>query len=206
MSILLPQENPGLLSRIARGDKSAMKELISQYGALVWSLALSMTRSATDAEDASQDVFLHLWQKAGQHDPAQGNELQFVSVLTRRRLIDWIRKHSKPRDVETRLFQQSSLPANSQIAGRDEEAKVAWSSLATLVAEQQSVLVLAIVHGLTHEQIASHLNIPLGTVKSNLYRGLAAIRDTVSKHREQSRMDGVAATRSSGGKGGVRHE
>lgn len=198
MSILQPPENPGLLRRIALGEKSAMKELISQYGALVWSLALSMTRSATDAEDASQDVFLHLWQKAGQYDPALGNELQFVSVLARRRLIDWIRKHSKPKDLENRLLQQASLPDTAQVAGRDEEAKVAWSSLTTLVAEQQSVLVLAIVHGLTHEQIASHLNIPLGTVKSNLYRGLAAIRDMVSKHREQSRMDGFVATRAPG--------
>ena len=176
---------PGMLQRIARGDKAAMRELLSQYGPLVWSLARSFTRSSADAEDAAQDVFVHLWKKAAQYDPAHGLEVQFVSVLARRRLIDWIRAHTNPTELVGYATRQSPAAAAAP-ANLDEEAALAWNVLGNLSPDHQSAVTLSVVHGLTHEQISRHLQIPLGTVKTNLYRGLAALRSEVARHHTQS--------------------
>ncbi len=61
----------------------------------------------------------------------------------------------------------------------DEQASKAWDALQGLAREQQQVLVLSIVYGLTREQISTHLRMPLGTVKTNLYRGLQLVRDAI---------------------------
>jgi DNA-directed RNA polymerase specialized sigma24 family protein len=54
-----------VLGRIASGDRAAMRECLSLYGGLVWSMARTFTTNAADAEDAVEDVFIHLWQRAG---------------------------------------------------------------------------------------------------------------------------------------------
>jgi len=177
-------KNTSLLRRVADGDKHAMRECLDRYGGLVWSLSRSFTKSIADAEDATQDVFVHLWRKAGHYDPQFGEEVQFVSVLTRRRLIDWVRAHVRNDDHLHATLREGQLAAHAARVDLDEEAKLAWTAVSQLVVEQQSVVLLAVVHGMTHEQIARHLQMPLGTVKSNLYRGLASVRDTTMKHRD----------------------
>ncbi len=175
-----------------------MKELLHQYGPLVWSLARSFTHSIADAEDASQEVFLHLWKKAGQYDPALGLEIQFISVAARRRLIDWVRAHSKPTVVVNRSFESAESRSLSDRLLNDEEAARAWNVLSKLVLEQQTVLVLSFVHGLTHNQIAEHLQIPLGTVKTNLYRGLASLREEVATQGPSKETHARSAAAESG--------
>ncbi|MCX5689728.1 MAG: sigma-70 family RNA polymerase sigma factor [Planctomycetota bacterium] len=170
----------GLLQRVSLGDKAAMRELLTQYGPLVWSMARSFTHSAADAEDAAQDVFVHLWKKAGQYDPALGQEVQFISVLTRRRLIDWVRTHSKPDAAADRFLDEQPRSPTRERAETDDEAVLAMEVMSQLGAEQRTALTLSIVRGLTHDQIARHLQVPLGTVKTNIYRGLALLRDAIT--------------------------
>ena len=177
----------GLLRRVAAGDKVAMRELLKQYGPLVWSMARSFTQSAADAEDAAQDVFVHLWKKAGQYDPALGQEVQFISVLTRRRLIDWVRTHSKPDAASHRSVDEQPHSPRRDRAESDDEAVLAMEVMSQLGAEQRTALTLSIVRGLTHDQIARHLQVPLGTVKTNIYRGLALLRDAITSRGTQAR-------------------
>jgi RNA polymerase sigma-70 factor (ECF subfamily) len=172
-----PVQSPDLLRRVSQGDKHAMRECLRQYGGLVWSLARSFTRSMADAEDAAQDVFVHLWQKAGQYDPAYGQEVQFISVLARRRLIDWVRARARSRETASPIVDPLARSLDRPVVERDEEAAAAWEALSRLISEHQSIVLLAVVHGMTHEQIATHLQLPLGTVKTNLYRALATVRE-----------------------------
>lgn len=194
--------SPGILHRISRGDKRAMRECLERYGGLIWSLARSFTRSASDAEDAAQDVIVHIWQKAGQYDPAYGQELQFISVLARRRLIDWVR--SKARSHETAVPAVDALARSIDRVSfeRDEEAAAAWEAISRLISDHQSIVLLAVVHGMTHEQIATHLKMPLGTVKTNLYRALASVREHVAQReleREAARAQRMRVTAGDGG-------
>ena len=74
--------------RIAVGDASAVKECISAYGGLVRSLARRLTRTHSDAEDATQEIFICIWRQAAAFDATKGSEVSFIAIIARRRWID----------------------------------------------------------------------------------------------------------------------
>ncbi|MFY7895925.1 MAG: RNA polymerase sigma factor, partial [Phycisphaerales bacterium] len=69
-----PPAKTTLLARVASGDKAAAREMLDRFGPLVWSLARTFASSQADAEDATQDVFIHVWKKAHMYDPRFGDE------------------------------------------------------------------------------------------------------------------------------------
>ncbi|MFA6043979.1 MAG: sigma-70 family RNA polymerase sigma factor [Phycisphaerales bacterium] len=163
-----------ILPKVAAGEANALRELVEQYGDLLWSLARRFTRSEADAEEAVQDVLVYLWKKAPKFDPSRGEEVTFVSVVARRRLIDRYRK-------ETRHATPAQLPEEMVEANngtiRSEEAEIAKTLFESLGEDQKRVLRLSIDRGFTHEVIAAQTGLPLGTVKTNIRRGLAQIRE-----------------------------
>src|SRR4051794_24108813 len=88
-----------LLSRVASGDRAAIRETIQQYGGLVWSLARRGSVSQEDAEDAVQEIFTDVWRSAARFDVRSGTEATFIATIARRRLID--RRRSRHRRPET---------------------------------------------------------------------------------------------------------
>jgi RNA polymerase sigma-70 factor (ECF subfamily) len=70
---------------------------------------------------------------------------------------------------------------------RSHDAKVAREHFATLIDEERTVLILSVVRGLTHDQISKHLSMPLGTVKSHIYRGLATLRDRLTRSERNAK-------------------
>ena len=84
--------SPSVLQRIASGDPAAVRECIDQYGPLVWSLARRLSRTASDPEDATQEIFLDIWRSAGRFDASQGSDKVFIAMIARRRLIDRLRE------------------------------------------------------------------------------------------------------------------
>src|SRR5450755_3811278 len=83
-----------MLQRIASGDSAAVRECIDQYGGLVWSIARRLSRTPSDAEDATQEIFLDIWRSAARFDATQGSDKVFITTIARRRLIDRLRKTS----------------------------------------------------------------------------------------------------------------
>lgn len=171
-----------VLERIASGDQSALMACIDQYGGLVWSLASRFLASAADAEDATQEIFLELWQKAHAFDSDLASEATFVAMVARRRLIDHSRRKSSfntvPFDAQSDLVEEK--PTLDALELSDEAAK-ANQCLEKLSQEQQSVLTLSIQHGESHSKIAEMLSLPLGTVKSFARRGLLQLRDCMKR-------------------------
>jgi RNA polymerase sigma factor (sigma-70 family) len=167
-----------LLPRIARGDGAAVADFLRRHTALVWGQARRFCRDAQEAEDAVQDVFLEIWRSASRFDPAQGSETTFVATITRRRLVDRMRRRSaRPRSDG--LEDPAAVPAKSEPdeAELREEAARARAAMAQLRPEQREVLELALGHGRTHQEIAAVVGIPLGTVKSHARRGLIRLRE-----------------------------
>jgi RNA polymerase sigma factor (sigma-70 family) len=173
-----PLTNSYLLPRIAGGDPGAVRECIARYGGLVSSLARRFLPNPADAEDAVQDVFVELWKNAAKFDPSRSAEPTFVTMVTRRRLID--RKRRVARTPAT-------APLADEIVGRpdegehlaevNDEAARAANALLELKSEQQMVIRLAVYDGMTHEEISTTTGLPLGTVKTHIRRGLLRIRE-----------------------------
>jgi RNA polymerase sigma-70 factor (ECF subfamily) len=170
-----------LLQRIAAGDPDAVRECVARYSALVWSLVRRLCGPGPDAEDAAQEIFISLWRSAGTYDPALASEPTFVAMIARRRLIDRARARQRRPDAGP-LVEIADLPRLSPIEASDESARAA-SALLALSQEQQRVIRLAVHEGLSHEQIAAATGMPLGTVKTNIRRGLLRVRELLSSAR-----------------------
>lgn len=176
-----------LLERIAAGDGSAVRECLSRYGGLVWSLAQKQASDVNDVEDAVQEVFIDLWKNAGRFDPRLSSEPTFVAVIARRRLIDRSRKNRR-RPESVGLPPDGGpvvAPSSDGPAAADELEKVR-AKLDELRPEQRLVLEMAIDQGLSQSEIAQALDIPLGTVKAHARRGLIRLRELVGVNPEPS--------------------
>jgi RNA polymerase sigma-70 factor, ECF subfamily len=173
--------NSSVLQRIASGDSNAVRECIDQYGALVWSLARRLSRTAADAQDATQDIFLQIWRSAGRFDESKGSEKVYIAMIARHRLIDRLRKSAaEPPMVSSDEILESvewSDPGSGSTAETSIEAAQAMQALSELRPEQRQVLELGLLHGLTQSEIAKRLGMPLGTVKSCMRRGLIRVRE-----------------------------
>ena len=179
-----------ILERIAAGDQSAVRECMDQFNGLVWSLARRFSDSVADAEDASQEIFLEIWKSARRFDPDMGSEAVFIATIARRRLIDRLR--SRKRRPPTEEFEESAFAAedadDAMQPAMASEVNAARDALAALSADQREVLLLGIVEGMTHSEIATHTGRPLGTVKTQIRRGLKKVRQLIEE-AEASRDD-----------------
>ena len=178
-----------MLQRIASGDSAAVRECIDTFGPLIWSIARRLSRTPADAEDATQEIFLDIWRSAARYDASQGSDKVFIATIARRRLIDRLRKVSSEPPMDPVETLESVEWANSAAASENcIEAEQAMRALAELKPEQRRVLELGLLQGLSQSEIASHLNMPLGTVKSFMRRGLIKVREFMNIAAE-----GVAA-------------
>jgi len=173
---------------MASGDQSAVSECISRYGGLVWTLARRRLASREDVEDVVQEVFVDLWKSADRFDPLMGEEITFVAMIARRRVIDSLRRRTGLSQTES--IHQTGVdsmvdPAGDVSVGQGlelgEDAKLADAHLGQLKPDEQRVLRLSIYDSLSHAAIADRTGLPLGTVKSHIRRGLDSLRDKLAK-------------------------
>jgi RNA polymerase sigma-70 factor (ECF subfamily) len=170
--------SPSVLQRIASGDAAAVRECIDQFGGLVWSLARRLSRTPADAEDATQEIFLDIWRSAGRFDATQGSDKVFIAMIARRRLIDRLRKISSEPPMDPVEVLDSVAWLDPGVASETSvEAEQAARALMELRPEQRQVLELGLLHGLSQSEIAARLEMPLGTVKSFMRRGLMKVRE-----------------------------
>jgi RNA polymerase sigma-70 factor (ECF subfamily) len=167
-----------ILKRIAEGGASAVEDCLDKYGGLVWSIARKMLRDVNEAEDAVQEIFVDIWKNASRFDETKASETTFIAMLARRRLIDRIR-HSVRRlspdsldDVLLEPFTRADKEMQLSV-----EAEQAAEAMRNLRPEQQQVLRLSIVQGMSHQEIAEVTGMPLGTVKTHVRRGLLHVRE-----------------------------
>jgi RNA polymerase sigma factor (sigma-70 family) len=173
-----------LLPRIAVGDSSAVTSCIEEYGNLIWSTARRWSANAPDAEDAVQEIFIDLWKSAGRFDPTVSSETTFVMMIARRRLIDRRRRKqvgTEPLDFSDQsgcVDRHSDPQATAEL---EEESAIAREFLGELKEDERRVLELSVNDGLSHQEIAKRVGMPLGSVKTNIRRGLGRLRDRLSR-------------------------
>jgi RNA polymerase sigma-70 factor (ECF subfamily) len=178
-----------LLVRIAGGDELAVRECVQRFGPLVWALARRWSPDPRDVEDAVQEVFVDLWRSAGRYDPAKATQAGWVAMVTRRRLIDRLRRRQRAVELEPLPEDFDQADDREPDLDRQDRVEQAHAVLAALPDPQRTMLELSLLHGRTHDEIARDTGTPLGTVKSHIRRGLQRARrllttgDAVSSER-----------------------
>jgi len=167
-----------LMQRIAQADQSALSMLYQRYGNLNYSLALRVLQNTGVAEEVTQDVFLEVWNRPQIWDPAKGRLSSWMLTITRYTAIDRLRKDRRHPESLTPLDEQSEVL--STIGQTDDTLWQDGQMLRTLMeqlpAEQAKVIELAFFQGLTHNELAKILNLPLGTIKTRVRLGLQKLR------------------------------
>ena len=170
------------VKRAARGDEAALAELYDRHSRFVFSLALRIVRDAGEAEDLTQDVFVQLWRQATRFDVDRGNVLAWLCTMTRTRAIDVLRRRRVRAGTNAPVDEHTAEPVD---AAPRQDVVVEWSQQAAAIRTavdslpllQRLAVELAFYEGLTHTEIASHLEVPLGTVKTRVRQGLLKIRE-----------------------------
>lgn len=168
------------LERMARGDQAGLAALYDRYGRLVYSLAMRIVRDRGDAEDVTQEVFAQAWHQAGRFQAGRGTVAAWMVTLTRTRAIDlWRKRRVRPQllDEATPPDPSDQGPLQDVRLVTDEQAASIQQALHRLSPLQRTAIELAFFDGLTHTEIASELELPLGTVKTRVRQGLLNLRD-----------------------------
>lgn len=169
-----------LMQRIASGEESAVVELYDRFGSLVYRLAYQAMPTRDEAEDAVQEVFVRLWKTAERYDPARAALVTWVLLITRRHLVDRLRRSQsriKPVKLNEEFRPPIAEPVDSEGLETEERFASLMEKIATLPELQKTVVMRAYLGGQTLRQIGEELDTPIGTVKSALSRALVRLRE-----------------------------
>ncbi len=172
------QELLHLIQKVQQGDEAGLSQLYDKTVSKVYSLAYRIVQNAQDAEEVTCDVYTQVWKSAGRYDLARGEVMAWLMVICRSRALDCLRRQGQPVvDTSTDLADTTAsadrLPDDLLVALQEGFAVTA--ALASLSEMQRQVIQLAYFRDLSHSEIAEHLSIPLGTVKSHVRRALQVL-------------------------------
>jgi RNA polymerase sigma-70 factor (ECF subfamily) len=146
----------------------------------VWFLARKFTKTREDAEDVTQEIFIDIWKSAARFDPTKSPEQAFVMLISRRRLIDCLRKAK--RYPLTLSFDGTEKKQSSEDYKRLHmyvEMKLAVDALNKLNIHEKRIIKMSVYGGISNREIAQTVRLPIGTVKSQIWRDLQKIRKSI---------------------------
>jgi RNA polymerase sigma-70 factor (ECF subfamily) len=172
-----------LMTRVAANEEAAVGELYDRFGPLVYRMAYQMLPSKADAEDAVQEVFVRLWKSADRYDPSRAALSTWVVLITRRYLVDRLRRaRVRVKAVYELQEQWSASPGEGgdrpgPMVEDQERFESLMQRIERLPELQRTVLTRAYLGGQTLRQIGLELNRPIGTIKSTLSRAMVRLRE-----------------------------
>lgn len=178
------QDQVDLVRAIAAGDQSALAALYDSTNRLVYGLVMRVLGDVSSAEEVLLDVYTQVWRQAASYDTSRGSPLAWITTIARSRAIDRLRsgwqdqQRKEPLDAIGEAPAQADNPEDATVAS--ERQRFVRAALATLSPEQREVIELAYYSGLSHSEIATKLNQPLGTVKTRTRLGMMKLRDALS--------------------------
>lgn len=165
-----------LLRDIAAGEQRALGKLHELTIGRVYGLALRIARKPEAAEEIAGDVYLQVWKSASSFTEERGHPLAWLMVITRSRALDHLRRgddaesHPDPESLADYALDEND--PHNLLAGTQSNAAL-HAALADLTPLQRQLLALAFFQGMSHSEIADHMQMPLGTVKTHIRRALA---------------------------------
>jgi RNA polymerase sigma-70 factor (ECF subfamily) len=171
-----------LLKLSARGDQAAFAQLYDAVAARAFGLALRVVRDPAQAEEVTQEALLELWRTASRFDSALGSPMAWILTIVHRKAVDRVRSAEAATRRDTTYHVQNQAvdhDATADAAHAFLEAKRVRDALQSLTEVQREALELAYFGGYTHTEVATMLDLPVGTAKTRIRDGLIRLRDTM---------------------------
>ena len=173
-----------LVARLAAGEHWALGPLYSRHADFVFNVA-AQTLDRAAAEEIVQEVFLTVWRKADTFDPARGAFRAWVHRITQTRVLNELRRRSRrpqaaPDPDGQRLAAIADPePDPADVVWLDDRRAAVQAAMADLPPPQQEAVRMAFYEELSHQQVASALDLPLGTAKTRIRAGLQRLRQNL---------------------------
>lgn len=171
-----------LLKQSSRGDHEAFAAFYDATAARAFGLAVRVVRDPSQAEEVAQEAFLEVWKTAARFNPDKGSAIGWLLTIVHRKAVDRVRSAEAASRRDDRYHQDTQTVTHDVTAEAAEasmEARRVRTALGELTAVQREALELAYFGGYTHTEVASMLELPVGTAKTRIRDGLIRMRDAM---------------------------
>ena len=176
---LFTEELTACLAEIKQQNEDALSQFYDLTINRVYGLALRITGTAEEAEEVVSDVYLQVWDQADRYSIEKGSIMTWLLTLSRSRAIDRLRKRQQtsPEISTLECVELIDSIANPEYLLRNtQQQSLINQALQKLSAIQRQLLSLAFFRGMTYQEIADFIDMPLGTVKSHIRRSLLELK------------------------------
>ena len=170
------------LARIAGGDRAALRQVYRDTSAKLFAVCMRILHDEAEAEDVLQDVYITVWRRAGTFDPARASPITWLVAVARHRTIDRLRAGAARSQTldEAAGVGDDAPSALDQIESSDEYRRL-MNCLGELELRHAGAVRSAFLEGVTYEELAQRMNVPLGTMKSWIRRSLLRLRECLEQ-------------------------
>jgi RNA polymerase sigma-70 factor (ECF subfamily) len=169
-----------LLVRTGQGDRAAFRQVYDDSIRYILCVVRSVLNDAEQGAEVAQDVYVAIWRRAAEYDPAKGCALKWMAAIARNRAIDRFRAE-RTRSFVRFEAETPDQPDETNVERLALDAVAARRLLASLKPEYRVSLTLAYVNGYSHSELAKAMGVPLGTAKSWVRRGLSQLQEAVAE-------------------------
>lgn len=177
------QQLAGWIEAIVDQDERALAALYDATFARVFGLVRRIVRSEALAEEVVEDAYFQVWRQAVRFDPLRGKALTWLLAMARSRAIDALRREARfshdTLEDDSHPEPACAEPAHDDLLDVARHRADLHQALMLLGAQPRQLVSMSFFRGLSHEEIAEQMDLPLGTVKSQIRRALLALREAL---------------------------
>ncbi|WP_375383960.1 RNA polymerase sigma factor [uncultured Microbacterium sp.] len=172
-----PDREAALSIRFGQGDERALEEIYRRWSPVIYTLALRSLGDRSDAEDVTQRTFVSAWTSRASYDSEKARLSTWLVAIAKRRIADTHETRARIRTLQGEL-QRTATPDELVVEPTADlgDTILVASELERLEPDARTVMRMAFFDDLTHQEIATRLGMPLGTVKSHIRRSLTRLR------------------------------
>jgi RNA polymerase sigma-70 factor, ECF subfamily len=171
-----------LFSAIGAGDHATLSLLYRRTSAKLYGICMRILKNEEDAAEVLQDVFVSVWRNAARFDPARASPITWLAVLARNRAIDRLRgRKIDSAPIEAAHDVPSTDPSALDMLSASQETGRLADCLQELDERPRAMIRAAFLDGATYSQLSARENVPLGTMKSWIRRGLQRLKGCLER-------------------------
>ncbi|WP_340588695.1 RNA polymerase sigma factor [Erythrobacter alti] len=166
------------LREVADGKRQSLRLVYDLTSSKLLAVILQIVRDRDVAEDVLQNVFLKVWQRSGSFDRSRASPITWLCTVARNSAIDAVRKTGRRGEVSDDLLpdiEDESPDAEGLLCDAEDSARLK-ECLDDLNSDHRKCIRMAFFRGYTHTELSEVLDVPLGTLKSRIRRGLASLK------------------------------
>ncbi|MGE0697995.1 MAG: sigma-70 family RNA polymerase sigma factor [Hyphomicrobiaceae bacterium] len=172
-----------LMERVAAGDRAAFTDLYNRTSGKIYGIILRIVRRRDLADEIMQELYVKIWERAGDFDPARASAIAWMAAIARNRALDEVRRKSiveagAPLE-EAGDPVDTARPVLELLEVADDWARLSHC-LEALEANRQQIVRLAYLDGCSREELAQRFGAPVATIKTWLHRSLKQLKDCLS--------------------------